>query len=132
MSNRRSIEIPGLQHENPIPVAAQIGPFLVTSGVFGKDPTTGVIPPDIETQCALMFANLRLILSAVGGTPEDILKMTVWVKDKALRPHVNKEWLVMFPDEHSRPARHSLLNPDLPGVALVQCEIMAVISQATA
>lgn len=128
MSKRRSIEIHGLQHENPIPVAAQIGPFLATSGVFGKDPQTGAIAPDIETQCALMFANLRLILAAGGGTPEDIIKMTVWVKDKALRPHVNKEWLAMFPDEHSRPARHSLLNADLPGAALVQCEIMAIIS----
>lgn len=130
MSPRRSLEIPGLQHENPIPVAAQIGPFLATSGVFGKDPATGIIPPDIETQCALMFSNLRLILAAAGGTPEDILKMTVWVKDKSLRPHVNKEWLALFPDEHSRPARHSLVNPDLPGAALVQCEIMAVIHKA--
>lgn len=127
MNKRRSLEIPGLRHENPIPLASQIGPFLVTSGVFGKDPATGVIPPEIEAQCALMFSNLRLILAAAGGTPEDIIKMTVWVKDKALRPHVNKEWLAMFPDEHSRPARHSLVNTDLPGPALVQCEIMAVI-----
>jgi len=73
MSRRRSLEILGLQHENPIPVAAQIGLFLATSGVFGKDPNTGVVPPDIETQCALMFANLRLILAAAGGTPENII-----------------------------------------------------------
>jgi enamine deaminase RidA (YjgF/YER057c/UK114 family) len=130
MRKRRSLEIPGLQHENPIPVATQIGPLVATSGVFGKDPNTGVIPPDIATQCALMFSNLRRILTAAGGTPEDILKMTVWVKDKSLRPHVNQKWLAMFPDEHSRPARHSLLNPDLPGAALVQCEILAVINTA--
>lgn len=127
MAMRFSIEIPGLQHENPIPVASKIGPFLATSGVFGKDPNTGIIPPDIESQCTLMFANLRRILEAGGGSPENILKMTVWVKDKSLRPHVNKEWLAMFPAEHSRPARHSLVNTDLPGAALVQCEILAVI-----
>ena len=127
MNKRRSIEIPGLQHENPIPVASQIGSFLVTSGIFGKDVSTGMIPPGIEEQCLQMFANIRLILAAAGGTPEDIIKMTVWVKDKALRPHVNKEWLLMFPDETSRPARHSLLNSDLPGAALVQCEVMAIL-----
>jgi hypothetical protein len=33
MSKRQSIEIPGLQHENPIPLASQIGPFLASSGV---------------------------------------------------------------------------------------------------
>ena len=128
MNKRRSIEIEGLQHENPIPGASQIGPFLVTSGVFGKNPQTGKIPESIEEQCALMFANIRLILEDAGGHPDQIIKMTVWVKDKALRPHVNKEWLAMFHDEHSRPARHTFLNPDLPGAALVQCEVMAVIA----
>ena len=124
---RRSIEIPGLKHENPIPAASQIGPFLVSGGIFGKDPNTSTIPPDIETQCALMFGNIRLILTAAGATPENIIKLTVWLKDKADRPHVNKEWLAMFPDEHSRPARHSFTLPDLPGNARVQCEIMAIV-----
>ncbi|MFN0121252.1 MAG: RidA family protein [Blastocatellia bacterium] len=127
MSKRRSIEIPGLQHENPIPAAAQIGPFLATSGIFGKDPATGQIPPGIEDQCALMFANLRLILAAAGGAPDDILKMTIWTRDRAYKANVNQEWLMMFPDPRSRPARHTLVYPDLPGAALVQCEIMAVI-----
>lgn len=130
MSKRRSMEIPGLQHENPIPVAAQSGPLLATSGMFGTDPQTGTFPPDIGTQCALMFANLRLVLAGAGGAPEDIIKMTVWVKDKALRPHVNIERLAIFPDGHARPARHSLPNPDLPGAALVQIEIIAVINGA--
>ena len=128
MNKRRSIEIPGLQHENPIPVASQIGSFLVTSGIFGKDASTGIIPPGIEDQCLQMFANIRLILAAAGGTSEDIIKMAIWVKDKTLRQYINNEWLKMFPDEHSRPARHISLNPDLPGAALVQCEVMAIIA----
>lgn len=127
MSKRRSIEVAGLQHENPIPVASQIGPFLVSSGIFGKDPSTGTIPPGITEQCALLFANIRLILAAANGTPENILKLTVWLKDKAHRAHVNHEWLAMFPDPHSRPARHTFQNPDLPGTALVQCEVMAIL-----
>ncbi len=128
MNKRRSIEIPGLQHENPIPVASQIGSFLVTSGIFGKDASTGIIPPGIEDQCLQMFANIRLILAAAGGTSEDIIKMAIWVKDKTLRQYINIEWLKMFPAEHSRPARHISLNPDLPGAALLQCEVMAIIS----
>lgn len=129
MSRRRSIEIPGLGHENPIPVASIIGPFLMSSGIFGKDPADGQIPPAIEEQCRLMFANIGLILAAAGGTPDDIIAMTVWVKERSLRPHVNKEWLTMFPHDHSRPARHTMLNTDLPGNALVQCAITAVIEE---
>ena len=130
MNKRRSIEVAGLQHENPIPIASQIGPWLVTSGIFGKDTTTGKIPTAIEEQCAHLFANIRLILTAVGGTPDDIIKLTVWLRDKSHRTHINKEWLAMFPDEHSRPARHTFQNPDLPEAALVQAEVMAVISAA--
>lgn len=130
MNKRRSIEVTGLQHENPIPVASQIGPWLVTSGIFGKDANTGTIPATIEEQCANLFVNIRLILAAAGGTPDDIIKLTVWLRDKSHRAHINKEWLAMFPDEHSRPARHTFQNPDLPGAALVQAEVMAVINAA--
>jgi hypothetical protein len=33
----------------------------------------------------------------------------------------------MFPDPHSRPARHTFQNPDLPPGMLVQCEVIAYI-----
>lgn len=127
MSKRVSYEVPGLEHTNPIPLAARIGPFLVSGGIPGKDSQTGKVPEAIEEQCAHMFANIRKILAAAGGTPENILKLTVWLKDLSHRKHVNKHWMEMFPDEHSRPARHTFQNPDLAAPMLVQCEIMAVL-----
>lgn len=36
VSRRRSFEVPGLQHDNPIPMGSVIGPFLMTSGIFGS------------------------------------------------------------------------------------------------
>ena len=41
MAKRRNIDIPGLSHANPIPLAAMLGPFLVSGGIPGKDPETG-------------------------------------------------------------------------------------------
>jgi enamine deaminase RidA (YjgF/YER057c/UK114 family) len=70
---------------------------------------------------------VREILKVAGATPEDIAKINVWIKDRALRPHVNKEWLAMFPDPHSRPARHTFPAPDLPPGMMVQCEVIAFI-----
>ena len=128
MSNRKSIEVPGLEHVNPIPNASRIGPFLVSGGIFGKDPGTGKVAEGIEAQCEQMFANVRTVLEAGGATPEDIIKLSFWLKDMANRPVVNKYWLQMFPDEHSRPARHTFPTPDLRDPLLVECEIMAVIS----
>jgi len=128
LTKRRSIEIDGLHHTHPIPNASQIGPFVMTGSITGKDPGTGQIPAGIEQQCAQMFANVARVIQAASGTPEDILKFTVWLKNLEDRKYVNPEWLRMFPDAASRPARHTFHQPDLSGGVLVQCEFFAVVA----
>jgi 2-iminobutanoate/2-iminopropanoate deaminase len=130
MTKRRSIEVAGLEHVNPIPNASRIGPFLMTGGIYGKDPQTGKLVPGIEGQCAVMFANIRRVLDAGGATTEDIIKINVWMKHKDDREHVNREWLAMFPDPHSRPARHTFKDEDQAYGALVTCEVIAVIGDS--
>jgi enamine deaminase RidA (YjgF/YER057c/UK114 family) len=71
---------------------------------------------------------MRKIIEAASGTTEDILKITVWLHDGAHRKVVNQEWLSMFPDAGSRPARHTFVNQELMGGALVQCEFWAVLN----
>jgi len=127
MSDRSSIEVPGLEHINPIPNASRIGPFLVSGGIFGKDPATGKVPEGIEAQLEQTFKNIRTVLQAGGATPEDVIKLSVWLKNMADRPAMNKHWLQMFPEDHSRPARHTFPTPDLRAPLLVECEVMAVI-----
>ena len=51
----------------------------------------------------------------------------VLLKDRSQRAPVNAEWLKMFPDAHSRPARHALPMDNMEGGALVQCDFTAVI-----
>lgn len=128
MAKRKSIEIPGLAHDNPLPAACRLGPLLISSGVSGKLPHTGKYPETIEKQCAQMFKTIRQILELGGATPEDVVKINFWVRDRALRPHINKEWLAMFPDPHSRPARHTFQTQDLPEGMMVQSEVIAYIA----
>jgi 2-iminobutanoate/2-iminopropanoate deaminase len=129
VGRRRSFEVPGLQHDNPIPMGSVIGPFMMTSGIFGMDPETRKIPPDIESQCRLMFANIRRVMDAAGGSVDDIIKMVVWAKDKIFKEMVNTEWLAMFPDPHSRPVRHTMLYNGFSGNALIQCEVIAILGE---
>jgi 2-iminobutanoate/2-iminopropanoate deaminase len=81
----------------------------------------------LPAKCPKASTPSRQILELAGGSPEDVVKMNVWMKDRAQRPHLNKGWLEMFPDPHSRPARHTFAAPDLPGSMLVQCEVIAII-----
>jgi 2-iminobutanoate/2-iminopropanoate deaminase len=127
MQKRQSIEVTGARHVNPIPSACKRGPFLVSGGISGADPDTGKVPPDIEAQCRFMFENVRRIMAAAGGSADDIIKMTVWITDRSLREILNRHWVAMFPDPHSRPARHTLSSPDFTPPMQVQCDLLAVI-----
>jgi enamine deaminase RidA (YjgF/YER057c/UK114 family) len=126
---RRSIEVPGLHHGGlPIPQACLVGNLLVSSGISPLDPDTGTVPTDTERQVETVFANVRRVLDAAGGTPADVAKCTVFVRDKSIRPVVDKYWLEMFPDAASRPARHTL-RIDLADPLQIQLEITAVLGE---
>jgi 2-iminobutanoate/2-iminopropanoate deaminase len=107
-------------------MGVKIGAMVFSSGVMGQDPETHSLPADAARQAELMFQHVRTLVESAGGSTDNIAHMTVFLKDNAYREHINREWLKMFPDEHDRPARHTLLW-DLPGQMLVQCEIVAVL-----
>jgi 2-iminobutanoate/2-iminopropanoate deaminase len=129
MEKRRSIEVPGVKHLNPIPAASRKGPFVVSGAITGADPETGKVPEELDAQCRQMFANVRRLIAAAGGTPDDIVKMTVWITDRALRPTLNKYWVEMFPDPHSRPARHTVASTDMAPPMQIQCDLLAVVGE---
>ena len=125
---RRSIEVPGLRHNAPIPQASVVGNLLVSGGIGPVDPETGATPDGTDEQVAMAFANVRRVLAAAGGTPGDVVKFTVFAQDRAIRSVVDKYWVEMFPDAASRPARHTL-RYELQGSMQLQIEIMAVLGE---
>ena len=127
---RRSVEVPGLHHNGlPIPQACVVGNLLMSSGISPLDPESGTVPAEVEQQVEVVFANVRRIVEAAGGTVGDIAKCSVFVLDKGIRPIVDKHWLEMFPDEASRPARHTL-RIDLASPMQLQLEITAVLGES--
>ena len=126
-SKREEVSLPGVAHDAPIPMAAKIGNYLFTSAVMGREPADNSLPPEPERQAKLLFDNIRKLMQAAGGSPDDIGHMTFFLTSNDYREHLNREWLKMFPDEHDRPARHVLVW-DLPRGMLIQAEIKAVLS----
>ena len=100
MDKRRSIEVSGVKHQNPIPSASRKGLFVVSGAISGADPETGKVPADLDAQCRQMFQNVRRVIETAGGTVEDIVKMNVWISDRKLRETMNRYWVEMFPDPH--------------------------------
>ena len=128
MAKRQSVDGKHPRHENPIPNASRIGNIVMSSVIGGSNPGTRDLPAALEQQVANVFGYIRHDIEAAGGGVDDILKITFWVKDPASqRVALNAEWVKMFPDARSRPARHTLtLPPD--SRALVQADFIAVIS----
>ena len=126
MPKRRSVDFPGFRHLNPIPNASRIGTIMMSSVINGMDPGTRNLPPELAQQLANMFTHVRSGVEAAGGTVDDIIKINVWMKEPmAQREALNVEWVKMFPDKESRPARHTMpLGQD--SKALVSCDFTAV------
>ena len=125
-SKRRSIDIPGHGHANPIPAASRIGNMVYTGLIGGADPATKKVPPTLGEQATNMFAMVKRIVEAAGGTTEDIIKVDVWLADRSQRAAINDAWLALFPNAESRPARHSHTG-QLEGGRLVECSFVAVL-----
>lgn len=124
---RQSVNGQNPRHENPIPNASRIGGIVMSSVIGGANPGTRDLPAGLEQQVANVFAHIRHDIEAAGGTMDDIIKVTFWVKDPVKqRMALNDQWVKAFPDPLARPARHTLtLPPDAR--ALVQADFTAVI-----
>jgi 2-iminobutanoate/2-iminopropanoate deaminase len=126
MAKRKSIHIKGMEHGAPIPNGVVIGNMVFSSAIGGKDAKTGVLSDNPDEQAEAMFRNLALFMESVGGSPDNIAHVKLYLKDEKYRDHVNGPWVKMFPNEHDRPARHAL-KVDLRGKNLFQIEIVAVL-----
>jgi 2-iminobutanoate/2-iminopropanoate deaminase len=127
---RTSITVPGIDHEDQhvpaaVTITGAIGGLLVTGGICGRDPETGEVPKKAADEVAQTFANLRAVLDAADCPPESVAKITIFTTDRSILEHVNREWVAMFPDPESRPARHTLVQ-QLAGMRL-QLDCLAVL-----
>jgi 2-iminobutanoate/2-iminopropanoate deaminase len=128
VAKRQSVDGKQPRHENPIPNASRIGNIVMSSVIGGANPGSRDLPPTLEQQVANVFGHIRHDIEAAGGSVDDIIKITFWVKDPAKqRAALNTEWVKMFPDAASRPARHTLTLP-ADSRAMVQADFVAVLS----
>ncbi len=128
MSKRQTISAPDIpEHKNPIPAATRIGKLVFSSAVGGEDPDSHELPEDSESQIANVFRTIRAIMREAGGSVDDIGKLSVYLANMEDRKLVNPHWLEMFPDESSRPVRHTTAKK-LPAGRKIQVEFIAVLS----
>ena len=127
MSRRQTIHIPGVSHSAPIPFGARVGSVVYSSGIRGDNAETGKLSDDVEEQARQCFRNMRTFLEYAGATPDDVVRLTCYLKNLNDRSAINEPWLEMWPNEDDRPARHTTKYDPPQGGMKVQIEVIAVV-----
>ena len=123
---RRSIEIEGFKHSNPIPAASRIGPLIETGIIVPFNPGSSEVPDGLEDQIDNLFKHIGAILEAADADWRHVAKINFFVTDLDARATINGPWLEHFPDAETRPARHTQ-TIDGSGPVKVSCVFTAYV-----
>ena len=81
----------------PYSQAVRAGDFVFISGTVPVDPVTGeVVAREIAVQTRQVFDSIRAILTAVGATMDDLVKVTIHLHDAGDWPAMNEVYRTYF------------------------------------
>lgn len=109
----------------PYSQAVSINGFLFLSGQIGIDPATGkVVEGGVSEQTKQIFSNIKNVLAEDGSTLDDIVKVTVFLKNMDDFSLVNSIYAQYFTKPY--PARSALQVAKLPLDVDIEIETIAV------
>ena len=120
---RIAVDVDGLEHPQPIPVAVWLGDVLFTSPI-GPRREDGSIPSGLDDQLDVTFENLRRLIAGAGTTLDAVGMVNVQLRRREDRAALNARWVDCFPEE-PRPAR-MVTQADLPAGVDVLLTLTAV------
>jgi 2-iminobutanoate/2-iminopropanoate deaminase len=121
---RQAITVEGAAVVGPYSQAVRAGELVYFSGQTPLDPATGkLLVGDVQAQTAQCFRNLFTVLSAAGLTPEQVVKVNVFLTDMADFAAMNEVYARQF--ARPFPARTTIGVASLPLGARVEIEMIA-------
>jgi 2-iminobutanoate/2-iminopropanoate deaminase len=123
---RQPIDIPGIEHRDPLPVGVRMGNLLFSS-VLGGDVPGSDQRPQGDAQIAQLFANMGSLVEHGGGKINDIALVWMYVANfGSNKAFIEEQWLGMFPRDGDRSARKTFPY-QLGGQTLIQAQLIAVL-----
>lgn len=110
----------------PYSQAIQAGDFLFLSGQIPLDPRTGeLVKGDVGQQTKQVLENIKGVLESQKLGMEDVVKVTIFLKNIANFNQVNEIYSTYFPT--SPPARSTVEVARLPRDVEIEIEAIALI-----
>jgi 2-iminobutanoate/2-iminopropanoate deaminase len=112
----------------PYNQAIRAGNLLFASGQIALHPVSGeLITQDIESETQQVLENVKSILHAAGLGFEDVVKVSVFVKDIHLFGRINAVYAKYF-EEATAPARELVEVANLPRLVNIEISVIAMFS----
>lgn len=109
----------------PYSQAVIAGDFIFTAGQIPIDPKTNqVVQGDIKEQTKQVLENLKAVLEASGATFDDVVKVTVYMRDLSEFSAMNEIYSEYF--KNSPPARTTVEVSRLPRDVKIEIDLIAV------
>jgi 2-iminobutanoate/2-iminopropanoate deaminase len=111
----------------PYEQAIVAGGLLFTSGQIGIDPQTGkLVEGGIEAQAERVFKSLHAILEAAGSSPDQVIKVNIYLTDLGQFSTVNRVYERFF--GAAPPARTTVQVSGLPMGAALEADLVARVA----
>lgn len=121
---RKAFSTPGAMVIGPYSPAVSAGEMVYISGQTPADPVSGrLVEGGIAVQTEQCFKNLFNVLAAAGLTPDDVVKVNVYLTDMNDFEAMNAVYARQFSTPH--PARTTVGVAALPRGARVEIELIA-------
>ncbi len=109
----------------PYSQAIIAGDFIFTAGQIPIDPKTNqIVQADIKEQTRQVLENLKAVLESAGATFDDVVKVTVYMKDLNEFSAMNEVYSEYF--KNSPPARTTVEVSRLPRDVKIEIDLIAV------
>lgn len=94
---RKVLEIPGLQHQDPMAMGDLMVGLVFSSRLFGTEAFTGRSASGPDEQAAMVLAHARTLMQQAGSDLSDVQQVTAFVTDASLEPALHQAWQRAFP-----------------------------------
>lgn len=122
--SRKAYNVEKTVSVGPYSHAVESGELVYLSGQTPIDMKTGnLIEGDIKDQTEQSFKNLFIVLKSVGLTPDDVIKVNVFVTDMGNINAMNEVYVKQFSSPY--PARTTIGVKELPLGAQIEIEMIA-------
>lgn len=109
----------------PYAQGMQYGNTIYTSGQLPINMQTGELESEIKQATKASLDNVKAVLETCGATMDNILKVTIFLKDLSDFVAMNEVYTTYFPS--NPPARSCVQVAKLPKDAVIEIEAIAII-----